>query len=769
MNNHSDNINEDDIDLREVFKTIRSYKYSILLFIVLATLVASIYAYMSQNIYNTYTKVEISPNKNQSKMGPEDILAMVMDGGSVNADTEIEIVKSVSLVKRAAKNVDISHHYSTTRNFKNVELYKDSPFEVGMLKGFNLTFTLYPVDYTQYRLVIEEAKDINGTEWSYDEIHDYQDEVVTEHFHINIVRSKEMLDSKYYFLIDGDDEAARKIHNNISVEQKTKKSSILTISYNDSVPLRAQEFTNALAQAYVDRSVEKKTKEAELKLSFINKQLKHITNNLNSSASKLEEFKRNANTVDLSENSKKIINQMSDMEVKLSEITIKEKLLKNLSQEIKSGESIESISVTGLSNAYSGQTPLTTMISDLQKATIKKKKLSSDFTSVHPEIKRINKEVLSLKRIIGTTIRNLNKNILGEKEYLEATIAKQQKYLNTLPADERILGELKRKFEVSSKVYSYLLKKQSETAMIKASTLSQIDIVDKAFYPKNPIEPKRMNIVIIGMIVGLLLGLLFAFMRAYLDNRIKGEDDVKEMTKLPLLGAITTIKENKNDAKRIKSVSSPKSSVAEGFRALRTNLQFMNIESKCHVITVTSTVGGEGKSTISTNLAAIMGTVGKKTIVVNMDMRKPTIHEKLGVLNTKGISSYLSNQYELEDIILGTEYDNLDAITSGPIPPNPGELIQSKMMVQLLDELRSRYDVVILDTPPVGLVSDARTLMRYADTILYVARVDYSKKSFLNYIKKLSQEEIKKLGIVVNDIDLEEDGFGYGYGYYEED
>jgi len=768
MSIHNSDISKEDIQLGEIFRTIRKYQYSIVASVILFTLAATVYAYLTPNVYSTFSTVEISPNEHQGKIGAEDIVAMVMDGKSVNADTEIEIIKSYSLAEMALKNVNITHHYYTTRRFKKVELYKESPFEVGMLKGYGFKFYLTPVSATKYKLVVEDAKDIYGNEWSYEKVHEYGKEIVTEHFHVNILKKGNIEDRTYYFVIDDKEEAIRTAMEKIIVNQKSKKTSMLTISYTDNVPLRAKEFVDSLVQAYMERSIVKKTQEAELRLSFINRQLKHITDNLNSSASRIEEFKRTSNAVDLNEAARKSIKQMTYYETKLEDVSLKAKILDNLYNDIKDENKIESISVADVSSAYSGQTPLTTMIENLQKAITTKKKLSSDFTNVHPEIRRVNKEIISLKSIISSTIGNLRRNSIEKKRSIEKSITKLQKYLNTLPADERAFGELERKFKINSKVYSYLLQKQSETAMVKASTISQINIIDKALLAKRPIKPKRILIILIGFILGLLLGLLLAFLRRYLNNKIQGEDDIKKLTTVPMIGFIPNIQEKKGE-KVLKVYSSPRSVVTEAFRNLRTNLQFMSASSSCHMIAVTSTVGGEGKSTVSLNLAAMMSIGGKKTILVNLDMRKPTLHTKLEVLNTKGASSYLSKQLELGEIILETKYEGLDTITSGPIPPNPGELMQGDRMISLLEDLRKMYDVVILDTPPVGLVSDARTLMHYVDVILYVARVNYSKTNFLQYIKKLSKDEVVKMGIVLNDIDIERDGFGLGYGYYEED
>jgi capsular exopolysaccharide synthesis family protein len=273
-----------------------------------------------------------------------------------------------------------------------------------------------------------------------------------------------------------------------------------------------------------------------------------------------------------------------------------------------------------------------------------------------------------------------------------------------------------------------------------------------------------------GILAGLLLGLLLAFMRDFMDDRIKSEDDINTAEDYAVLGRIPHM--SKIDDMAV--LNAPKSGLAEAFRNLRTNLQFMVPAGTAHTIAVTSTISGEGKTTICINLGSIMSMADKKTIILNLDMRKPTLHSRFNLPNKKGMSTLLSGHAPLNDVIQKTKQENLDIISSGPVPPNPSELIQSSIIQETLEKLRESYDVIILDTPPVGLVTDARTLMHYADTNIYVLRSDYSKKDFLKNIKRLSTfEHIKSLGILLNDVKMDKNGcgygYGYGYGYYEED
>ncbi len=767
MNNT--HIDEDEIDLKEVFRTIYRYKYMIIFFVIIFTLVSAYIAYFKPNVYKASSTVEVGIERYGS-YGGGDVLSMAMSPGAANAETEMEIIRSRFLAAKAAKEVDVLHRYYTIRRFKEVELYKSSPFQVGMLRGYGMSFELYPVDDKQYRLVLPEFKDENKTTVSYDKVLPYGEEIDTPYFHLNVVKTGEMTDSKYRFVVFDPKEEGSIAQGGISVSQLSKYSSILQISYEDNVALRAQEFANALAKAYLQQNIEKKTKEATQKLEFIDKQLKFITENLKSSAVKLEEFKKSSSTISLSAKAETVIRQMSEKETQLSEISIEEEMLSRLYQSVKSGKNLESLALVGVDKSKSS---LAGMIKELQEAILKKKILRADYTEMHPEVVKLRKTITQLKKVIISTIKNMEKSIKERKVLLEKSIAQLQKKLDKLPADERMFGQLQRKFSVNEKIYSYLLEKRSETAILKAATVSKNRIIDTALLPGAPIKPKRKLIVLVGMILGLIVGIALAFLRAFLDDRIKGEEDISHATNVPLLGMIPHIKE-KDAAEKLKVVISPKSAVAESFRHLRTNLQFMEREKKSHIISVTSTIGGEGKTTVSMNLAAIMSMAEKKTILINMDMRKPTLHERFGLENVRGMSTLLSKHTSLAKVIQHTEYTNLDVITSGPVPPNPSELIQGDLMEKVLEKLSEVYDVIIMDTPPVGLVTDARTLMHLSDTSIFVLRAEYSKKGFIKGIDELYKHDgIRGLGILLNDMKMDRSGYGYsygyGYGYYEED
>jgi capsular exopolysaccharide synthesis family protein len=366
--------------------------------------------------------------------------------------------------------------------------------------------------------------------------------------------------------------------------------------------------------------------------------------------------------------------------------------------------------------------------------------------------------------MIKNRIKSLKIALENQKKVLLNIKAQYLKMLQNLPQNERKLADLLRNYQVNEKIYSYLLEKRAATAIAKASIVSDNRVIDPALVPTAPYKPKKSMIMAIGAILGLILGIVAALLKEFLSTKIKTREDVEKLTSVPIIGTVPHFKK-KDDI--LKTLHSPKSSVAEAFRAIRTNLKFI-APDKLQVIVVTSTVSGEGKTTVASNIAGIFSVAGKKTVLVNLDMRKPSLHKIFEVKNEYGISNVLANEKDLKDVIQPTKYKNLDIILSGSIPPNPGELIQSKKMDEVIIKLREDYDIVVFDTPPVGLVVDALHVLEKSDANIYLFRANYSKKEFVNMLNDLKEKNIKGLSAVINDISVKYGnyyGYGYGYGY----
>jgi len=736
MNKEPIKIEEDEINIKELFFSIYNYKYMILFFILLFGLASTYYAYFLPNIYRATASVKVGLDEEEYA---KDVISMAMGKGAVNAATEKDLIKSRYLSQKALKDVDFRHHYYSIKDFKETEIYKESPIKVTMNKGYDISFNLYPIDNEHYRLVIEKHTRMNGSVLSYNQVHSYDEEIKTDDFQLTIERLTEITSDSYRFMIDKE----RKAFGHIFVTQNSENSTILQISVEDTVPERAKEYANALAEAYVRQNVENKTREAIQRLNFIEGQLENVSKSIKNSANKLEDFRKESKLVNVDNKTETIASRLDTYEADLMDLVIKEEMLKSFQVQLKKSKKIETLSIEGIGDKESA---LADMMQKLQDAVVERRLLRQDYTNLHPLVLKVNGKIKQLKSSI----------------------------VNTLPENERKYGQLERQFKMNEEISSYLLKRKAEAEMIKASTVSKNRMLDRALQPYTPIKPKRESIVFIGLLLGFIMGIFVAFIRILLDTKIKNENDITSSVEYPILGTIPhfdTIDEGWKG--KIKVFDAVKSSVAEAFRHLRSNLQFIRKQDGPQVILLTSTVGQEGKTTISVNLGAIMSLSKKRTIIINLDMRKPTLHEKFDLPNQTGLSELLNDRVNLKEVIQETRYPYLDILSSGSIPPNPSELIQSDKMYELLESLKQGYDMIILDTPPIGLVTDAKELMHYVDINVYIVRADYSKKEFLENLKKFDfVEKVPHLGIVLNDIKINKSNYGYyngyGYGYYEE-
>ena len=775
MNNNqiTNQIHNDEIDLKEVFKTIFRYKYSIIFITLLFMIGSAIFAYTKPNIYSASSTIELMEN-NKKSGDPADFMLQAFDGGAANVDNEIEVIKSRFLAQKAFSYLNLKTRYFTTKNYRTTELYKDSPFVVTSSfiddLAYDKEFILTPIDKESFNLTIEPISPYNirgllktagilpmepADKIVYNKTHKYGEIINEEFFTLNVKKVHTLTNAKYSFSFMTNMGLYEFFKENISVSQISKKATILKLSFQDTSSLRAKEILNALHDAYVEQEISQKTKEANLTLTFIDRQLDSINVRLKQSETKLEDFKEKNQVVGLGEQAIKTTEQLSEYEAKLEEIQTELNILSNLNQYIKTNQDLTGLTIGSVNFA---DPALGTLVTRLQEEANNRSTLLVDFTELHPDVVKANQNISRLKRSIKAALSNNIRQLSQRKASFKGVIAKFNKSIASLPKQEIELSRLTRHFGIDEKIYSFLLEKKAETAILQSSTISSSRLLDSAIEMPKPIKPKRTLIVLVGIILGLIVGLTLAFLREFMNNTIKNSDEIEKLSSVPIYGVIPQ-KKNKKTAKLID----------EAYRAIRTNLQFLPNHDKSQIIAITSSVSGEGKTTISANLGKILGQANKKVVVLDLDLRKSNIHQEFGIPNNIGISNYLTDQNSLEEVTTHIKDTNVDVITTGTLPPNPSELILTDKMKEFINILKEKYDYVILDTPPVGLVTDALILMNYADIALLVARASYTRKEFIKNLDRLAKEHSQHtFGMILNGVEIgEKYGYGYGsnYGY----
>ncbi|BDY13528.1 GumC family protein [Hydrogenimonas cancrithermarum] len=763
-------VEPEEIDIKELFRTVGRYKWSILFITLIFLVGASVYAYFAPNVYKATTTMKISTEMAKNAGG--DFMSAALGGGNVNLDDEFALMKSRFLAQKALDDLDIGTRYFTIEHYKKKELYKDSPFVISaefidpVFYGHEIQ--LLPVDQSHFRLYTKPTlkekiyykiyKYFNLPVQpliDYDQIHEYGKKISTPWFVINIQKVYDLKDQVYSFSIVPNKNMYGFIQGGIDAAPISNFGSIVEVSFQDTVPMRAKDIVEAIVNAYNEEKIRLKTESANRTLNFIDSQLKAIHQTLKKSASKLQSFKATHVVMDIGAKAGTTTAKLSELEAKVYEINTQINILDNLLNYIKSNKDIKGLDV---SSAQLVGPVISNLIVKLQEAASLRSTLLVDFTELHPDVIKVTEQINRLKSMLIESIKSTLNGLKIRKSSLIKLINESKAALRALPKEEQQLAQLTRDFMVNEKIYSFLLQKRAETAIVEASKVSEIQILDPALVPGSPIKPKRSQIVLIGLLIGLVLGLLQAFVRKLLDNSIKSVEDIEKLTSLPVYGVVPDIKSKKM-----------KSAYLESLRVIRTNLEFLGIGNKSKVVTVTSSIPQEGKTTTTVELSKIIAKSGKRVIVLDLDMRRSKLHELLKMPNKEGMSTLLAGKVGLKEAIQHSREENLDVITSGPMPPNPSELLMSDAFKRVIATLRNEYDYVMLDSPPIGLVADAMIVMRMSDINLIVLRANYSKKDFLKNINRFVEEHELKAGIVLNGVKTEARsgayGFGYGYNY----
>ncbi|MDN5627103.1 MAG: polysaccharide biosynthesis tyrosine autokinase [Weeksellaceae bacterium] len=505
-------------------------------------------------------------------------------------------------------------------------------------------------------------------------------------------------------------------------------------------------------------------------VEYLNDNLSLIRKKLDSSAVVLNNLKINNRLFDMENIDSKTLQKLNDLDAQKAELTTKINSLNSIKNSVYSNniEKMISLNAAGIEDGS-----FNASVSELKALYEKRRELAQIYTPNSEPMREINRLLSDARNSSESGLRKYFDGYNNKLADINAQIAAMDKSLVTLPEKQRIFLDAQRGYNIIENTYNTLLTEQAKSQMRVATNQSNLTVIDKA---KNlgqaPIAP-NVNGTKMQIMGGLLLiPLIFLAIGELLDNRIRNLKELLSVTKIPLLGVIG----RNNYENNLTVLNEPKSSVAEAFRAVRANLRFLfNEEEKSKVILVTSSISGEGKTYVSINIASVLGLSGKKTVLLGMDLRKPKIFGDFKINNKNGISNYLTGQVGMDEIINKTSIPGLDVITSGPIPPNPSELLMSDNNMRFIEKLKESYEYIIIDSPPVGLVADSFELIKKADTTIYVVRHEYTEKHMLRMItEKYFNKEVSNLGLVYNDYVAKQGygygyGYSYGYGYFEED
>lgn len=564
----------------------------------------------------------------------------------------------------------------------------------------------------------------------------------------------------------------------IKVSEVGKKTNIINVSYTNTDPVLARDIVNTLVQVYLDQSLSSKTEEASRTVTFIEEQLKGTRHELEQSEKNLQSYKSSTGVVKLDTEAEELIKKLSDIEKERAAVILQRKqaefALTALQEAARKGQTYAPV-------GFRDDPQISAMANRLTDLVVQKGALISGNTENHPQVKALQSQIDELQRKIQSTYETARRNLGRQEISIEQQIKQYEDKLRTLPATERDLAGLMRFSKVNADIYTFLLQKHEEARIAKASTISNIRVVDPAITPDNPLKPQKKKNLLLGLILGLMAGVGAVFFIEYLDDTIKGPEEAQRVIGAPILALIPFIdsdEEQKSDLHTaIITHLRPKSAIAEAFRSLRTSLHFSAINREKQVLIITSTFPGEGKSTIAANLAITLSQTGARVLVIDGDMRRSSLHSKFKHSKVPGLSELLAGDVASASVLHDTGIPNLSLITAGTTPPNPAEILGSEKMTDLLTALRAQYDHIIIDAPPVLAVTDAPLLTSRCDLVLVVLETErVPVKAARRMVEMLANVQAPVGGVVINDkINSSMERYGYygrnysTYDYYAED
>ena len=554
----------------------------------------------------------------------------------------------------------------------------------------------------------------------------------------------------------------------IKASEVGKKTNVIKVTYNDTNPVMASTVVNTLVQAYLEQTLSFRTEEASNTVKFVEDQLKGTREELDRSEQNLQTYKSTSGMIKLDAEAEELVRKLSEIEKERAAVTLQRNQVEFALEAMQKARRKGGVYSPA---AFKDDPLIGSMATRLTELEMQRRALVAENTERHPQVKAVQGQIDQLQRKIQSTFETARLNMTKQEASIKQQIAGYEAKLGTLPEAERTQARLMRFSKVNADIYTFLLQKHEEARIAKASTISNINIVDPAIVPDHPVKPQKNKNLLLGLLVGLMFGAGAAFFMDYLDDTIKDEEEAKRALAWPLLAMIPTIEgaaKGSGPADLVVQLN-PKSSSTEAFRGLRTAIHFSSLKRDCKVVMITSSFPGEGKTTIAANLALTFAQSGNRVLLVDCDLRRPALHKIFEHSRNPGVTEVLAADVPLAKALHTTGIDNIALLTAGTIPPNPAELLCSDSMRDLLARLRASYDMVILDAPPVIPVTDAPLLTALTDLVVVVIESGRIPANAARRMKELLQSvQAPVAGFVLNDrTALYSDTYGYyGKGYY---
>jgi len=790
------------MDYKKIFQRFYSFK-NIYYFLIVAVLIAAF-------LYNKFATVKFK-NSTLLYMNKEDKPGSMGSNTDFfqnfglfkttdNIDNDLEILKSFSLLKKVIQETDLKVSYFSYNNavfsdllyktpfIRKSELYTQSPIvividpSVPQATGLNFRVTFL----SENEFILEaDGEEVPLYNYIDDQIvaytsaihfkqrYKFGDETKTKYFNFRIQKTpyfdKDFTTrSSLYFYLNDINDLTLQYQGSITTQTTSERSTLIRISLKGTNRQRITDFLNNLTSAYLGKNLDKKNNTALSTIDFIDSQISDIADSLNYAESALKNFRSSQGVMDLSFQGQQVFEQLSRLENERAALDVQRKYYEYLDNYLTTNTEISDILAPSSMNVVDPiLANLVTQLMGLNGERVSLLKNSANQQNLY--LADINIRLENVKKTIKETVKNtLNTLSISLKE-INYRMAKASGQISQMPKTELQLRGIERKFTLNDAIYTFLMQKRSEAQISRASSLPDYEVVDAATIAmSNVVSPKKILNFLIALFLAILLPTSFVIIKDFLNNKITDPEEVESLSTYPILGRIF---HNYHRTKKVVN-DHPNSSVSESFRAVRTNFQFFSEGGKRQVLLITSAASGEGKTFCSINIGSAFALNGHRTVLLEFDLRRPRIHQEFGSSNIIGISSYLIDKANLEDIVVNTHIENLDLISAGPAAPNPAELISSERTAELIDKLKEMYDYIIIDSAPAGILAETQLLMKFTDLNIFVVRMEKTiKETFKNALRTFESNKFSNISILINDLNVIRDSHKYGYDnkYYTDD
>ncbi|MDF3079327.1 MAG: polysaccharide biosynthesis tyrosine autokinase [Sphingobacteriaceae bacterium] len=732
-----------------------------LLGLILAFTAAAIYLKTVDPAYEISATILV---KDEKKAAPDKSGLQEIDEARTpkSAETEIQILRSKNIITKVINDLQLWVNYSAKDGLvKKDDLYETTPFRF-MLAGKGNLLKKQSFEVTIKNANTYEVKNLSGGK----QTHRFN-ELVKSGFGRWVLKPTDFLDqyigSTVTVSINNPEKVANEYLKELDTHLLDKAAPTIGLFVTDRVPKRGKDFLNYLIKTYNEVSIDEEKRTTKSTIDFIDKRLASLTGELSKAEKQVEGYRSSQGLTDIDSQSKFYLENVQNNDSKLNEVNVQLNIINGIEHYVNSSGSSDAPATIGINDPA-----LNNLIEKLAELQLKREELLATTPEGNPAFEPIDRQIASSKSAIRETIRGIKSSLLSSKRQLDSFNNKFESSIKDIPVQERQYVGMKRQQSIKENLYVYLLQKREELALSYASTFVDARIVDKANVGEIK-WPRPMLVFAIALLIGLGLPFIIVFFRQSFNNKITERRDLENAVDVPLLGELSYEDLGKN----IIVLDNSRHIISEQFRSLRTNLHYLHDNKKDigRVTLFTSSTAGEGKSFVSSNLAASLAATDRKTVILEMDLRRPRVLSIFD-LNKEhsGISDFLSSDMPLDDIIQPSGLvPTLDVIGSGYIPPNPSELLERERLGDLINGLKERYDDVIIDSPPLHLVTDAMIIARHADVSLYIVRQGHTLKDELDFISEVQHEgKLPRMNIIFNGIKKGKYGYGYAYdnSYY---